>query len=114
METTMGLHRRFDKPPRVLLVIAPTLYQCVKTAKDFGIEPGLSETMRTVCDAYKLRGWSAGTPFIAQDRGSWPATKAGHDLDTALNALVRLGRLRIANERDLKEAGAGMFGEVAQ
>lgn len=107
----MRYHRKLDKPQRVLLVIAPTLYQCVKTAKDFGIEPGLSETLRTVSTAYKLRGWSRGTPFIAQDRANWPATLAGRDLDIVLDVYVRQGRLRIANQRDLKAAGAGVFEE---
>lgn len=102
---------RLNKPQRVLLVIAPSLHACVKTAKTFGIEPGLSETLRSVTEAYKLRGWSIGTPFIAQDRASWGATKAGDDLDRALDILVGMGRLRIANPKDLKDAGAGVFDE---
>lgn len=103
---------RLNKPQRVLLVIAPSMHACVKTAKAFGIEPGLSETLRCVTEAYKLRGWSVGTPFIAQDRVSWGATKAGDDLDRALDLLVGMGRLRIANPKDLQAAGAGLFDDV--
>ncbi len=112
----MGIHNQFAKLPPILLVIAPNLMACVKTAREFGIEPGLSDGLRTVSQAYKLRGWSRGTPFIAQDRGSWAATRQGHELDMVLDIYVQQGRLRIANERDLLEAGSGLFenGKAAQ
>ncbi|KQY20770.1 hypothetical protein [Rhizobium sp. Root483D2] len=110
----MGMHRRFDKPSRVLLVVGPTLVQCVETAKHYGIERVASDSMRSVTDACRLRGWRAGTPFIAHDRESWSATKKGQDLDTVLGILVQQGRLRIAKARDLKEAGAVVSSEVAR
>jgi len=105
----MGIHSQFAKPPRILLVVAPNLMACIKTAKEFGIEPGLSDGLRTVSQAYKLRGWSRGTPFIAQDRANWAATRQGKELDMVLDIYVQQGRLRIANEKDLVEAGSGLF-----
>lgn len=110
----MRLQGRFDKPSRVLLVVSPTLVQCVQTAKHFGIERVATDSMRSVTDARRLRGWRAGTPFIALDRESWSATKKGKDLDTVLDILVQQGRLRIAKERDLREACAVVSSEAAR
>lgn len=83
---------------RLLLVIAPSLYECHHTVRAFGLDLARVGQMRFISKPYGLRSWSRGTPFIAQDRGRWPV-----DLDETLQALIVLGRLRIANEFDLAE-----------
>lgn len=83
---------------KLLLIIAPTALLCHATAKEFGLDFGKSERMRFISNPYHLRGWSRGTPFIAQDRFRWP-----EDLDLVLHALTAKGQLRIANERDLAD-----------
>jgi hypothetical protein len=47
------------------------------------------------------RGVTAGTPFITHGREFWPHSEAGYDLDQAVTAYQRIGRLRIAQEDDL-------------
>jgi hypothetical protein len=86
---------------RQLLIIAPTLFECAKAAEANGMVPGRIENFRNVTRAHALRGISVGTPFIAINRDSWSATKDGHDLDVALAALQRQGRVRLAQPDDI-------------
>ena len=86
--------------PRILLIVAPSKMECHRAAKSFGLSFLRVEMMRFISNAYHLRGWSAGTPFITSERASW-STRAGVDLDQALDILTLRGRLRIANDADL-------------
>jgi hypothetical protein len=97
MEMMMKPHRT----NRVLLIVAPSLFECYHAAKEWGLTPGQIENFRNVTRAIELRGVSVGTPFIAINRDSWTATRDGYDLDATLSALQRLGRVRIAREDDL-------------
>lgn len=95
---------------RMLLIIAPTLFECAKAAEANGLTPGQIENFRNITSAYQLRGVTAGSPFIAINRENWRATQAGYDLDVALEAYQRQGRVRIAQEDDIAEHR--MFGQV--
>lgn len=86
---------------RTLLIIAPTLFECAKAAEAHGLTPGEIENFRNVTKAYALRGVTAGTPFIAINRRNWHATPDGYELDLALEAYQRQGRVRIAQEDDI-------------
>lgn len=89
------------KRPRILLIVAPSLYQCAKTAEAWGLVPGQIENFRNVTRAIQLRGVTPGTPFISIDRKSWVATPEGFELDTALDVVQRAGLVRIAQDDDL-------------
>lgn len=89
------------KRPRILLIVAPSLFQCAKTAEAWGLVPGQIENFRNVTRAIQLRGITPGTPFIAVDRRLWGATPDGFELDTALDVVQRAGLVRIAHEDDL-------------
>lgn len=97
-------------PSRMLLIIAPSLYECAKAAEAHGLTPGHIDNFRNVTRAYALRGVSAGTPYIAINRWNWHATPEGYELDLALEAYQRLGRVRIAQQDDI--AAHRMFDQV--
>ncbi|MDO3434352.1 hypothetical protein QWJ46_16855 [Rhizobium sp. CBN3] len=81
---------------RILLVVAPSKFECFKTVEAFGLNMLHVGEMRFVCNPYHLRGWSRATPFIALHRERWPEA-----LDKVLDALTIGGQLRIASDRDL-------------
>ncbi|MGO6707620.1 hypothetical protein [Rhizobium johnstonii] len=85
-----------DARNRILIIVAPTIVECYRTAREFGLDLLQVGSMRCVTKPHHLRGWSRATPFIALHRERWP-----EDLDQALDALTRLGQLRIANDEDL-------------
>lgn len=89
---------------RTLYIIAPTLHACARTALAHGLHPPAIENFRNITRAHHLRGVSAGTPFITIDRDSWADTAEGRELDAALTAYQRSGRLRIAQDDDLRAA----------
>ncbi|MBD9390148.1 hypothetical protein IB237_23385 [Agrobacterium sp. AGB01] len=88
---------------KILLVIAPTLFQCRKTLDAFGVHISRVGEIRSVTKALQLRGWTPGTPFIAADREQWFATAAGRELSLALDALMLDGRVRVASQTELDE-----------
>lgn len=88
---------------RILLVIAPTLYECRKTLDQFEIPIERIGEIRSVTKALQLRGWTPGTPFITASRDSWFATQQGVELSIALDALMLDGRLRTASKAELEE-----------
>jgi hypothetical protein len=89
------------KRDRILLIVAPTLFECFHAAKQNGLEPPYIQGFRNVTRAIQLRGVRRGTPFIAVNRECWRATAEGFDLDLALEALQRQGAVRIAQEDDI-------------
>lgn len=89
------------RSPRVLLIIAPSIFECYHAAKQWGLTPGQIENFRNVTKAIELRGVTPGTPFICINRDNWPATREGFELDAALTALQRLGRVRMMQDDDL-------------
>jgi hypothetical protein len=86
---------------KVLLIIAPSLFQCHRTALEFGFTPPDIDNFRNVTRVIDLRGVRAGTPFITFGREHWGDTREGFDLDQAVTTLQRIGKLRIAQEDDL-------------
>lgn len=88
---------------RILLVIAPTLFQCRKTLDAFGIHMSRIGEIRSVTKALQLRGWTPGTPFIASDRDQWFATSEGRELSKTLDAMMLDGRVRVASQHELDE-----------
>ena len=93
---------RPKRSTRMLYIIGPTTIDCYHAAKAFGLEPPYIENFRMIKSAEALRGTTPGTPFIAVHRDTWLATRQGEQLDLALSLMQRQGRLRIANEADLK------------
>lgn len=89
------------KTPRVLLIVAPSLFECYHAAKAHGLTPGQIDNFRNVTRAIELRGVTPGTPFICINRDSWASTPNGFELDQALWALQRLGRVRLMQDDDL-------------
>ncbi|WP_421581117.1 hypothetical protein [Shinella sp. M31] len=87
--------------PRTLYVIAPTLMECVLTARDFGLTEGQMQHFRNVTSAFQLRGTTPGTPFIARTSTIWSAGPHADELAVALRAMQAQGRLRIAQESEL-------------
>ncbi|MGJ8570445.1 MAG: hypothetical protein ACSHXI_07080 [Hoeflea sp.] len=93
------------REPRPLYIIAPDMWRCHRTAVAFGLDPGQLDNARCITSAYQLRGTRPGTPFITHDREAWvKAMPNVYDLDQAINALVRLGRLRMAASDDIENA----------
>jgi len=86
---------------RTLLIIAPTLYQCCKTAEHWGFTLGQIDNFRNVTRAIGLRGVSAGTPFLTFGREHWCDHPHGFNLDQAVETLQRIGKLRIAQDDDI-------------
>lgn len=87
--------------PRTLYVIAPTLHECVLTARDFGFVEGQMQHFRNVTNALQLRGTTPGTPFIARPRHLWSAIRHTEELALAMQAMQAQGRLRIAQDVEL-------------
>jgi hypothetical protein len=83
---------------KILLVVAPNKMECHATAKAFDLDFLKAEGLRFISHPYHLRGWSRGTPFIAQNRFRWP-----EDFDQVLQVLTMQGQLRIANDLDLAD-----------
>lgn len=94
---------RRERKSKILLVVAPSLFQCRKTLDAFGIPLARLADIRSVTKALQLRGWSHGTPFIAADREQWFATQQGAELSMALDAMMLDGRLRVAGQREIDE-----------
>lgn len=90
--------RRKERP---LLIIAPSLFECWHAAKLHGLVPPAIENFRNVTRAIQLRSVTPGSPYILINRGSWTATREGFDLDRALDALERMGRVRPAGPDDI-------------
>lgn len=89
---------------RPLVLIAPTLFEAWKAARAIGLDPKTMEGVRTVTRAHALRGIRPGTPCVTWNRDTWAATREGVDLDQAVWALMRTGRLRIAGDDDIARA----------
>lgn len=87
--------------PRTLYVIAPSLHECVLTARDFGFVEGQMQHFRNITRAIQLRGISHGTPFIARPAHLWSAGSHAEELSLALRAMQAQGRLRIAQDAEL-------------
>lgn len=95
--------RRKDRP---LLIIAPSLFECWHAAMEHGLTPPAIENFRNVTRAIGLRSVTPGTPYILINRDSWGATREGFELDQALSALERLGRVRPAGPDDIANCRA--------
>ena len=87
--------------PRTLYVIAPTMHECVLTARAFGFIEGQMQYFRNVTSAFQLRGTSPGTPFIARPADLWRRDEQADALATAMQVMQAQGRLRIAQEKEL-------------
>ena len=93
---------RITPAQRPLYIIAPSLWHCHQAAIAHGLQPERLENVRCITSAYQLRGTRPGTPFITHGRASWVRAEPGvYDLDQAIDALVRIGRLRVAGSDDL-------------
>jgi hypothetical protein len=86
---------------KILLIIAPTLYDCCKTAVHWGFTIGQIDNFRNVTKPIELRSVHPGTPFITFDRENWGKTRQGFDLDQLVATLQRTGKLRIAQDDDI-------------
>lgn len=95
--------RRRERP---LLIIAPSLFECWHAAMEHGLTPPAIENFRNITRAIGLRGVTPGSPYILINRPSWGATREGFDLDQALSALERLGRVRPAGPDDIANCRA--------
>lgn len=94
-----------NREPRPLYIIAPDLWQCRRAAIAHGLNPETMENVRSITAAYQLRGTRPGTPFITHGRETWVKAMPGvFDLDQTIDALIRLGRLRVAASDDLAAA----------
>lgn len=103
-EQRMRPRRDPMRKTKTLLIVAPSLFQCFHTAREHGLTPGEIENFRNVTKAIELRGVTPGTPYITLNRDSWSATQQGFDLDQALGALERLGRVRPARADDIENS----------
>lgn len=93
-----------ERKPKILLVVAPSITEAHKTAKAHGIDPqACAGLLRTVTQAHRLRGWSHGTPVIFTNRATWGRSAEALALDTALDAYLRTGRLRLAGDADISD-----------
>lgn len=101
----------FERP---LYIIAPSLIQCHRAALVHDLDPARMTNVRCITQAVQLRGARPGTPFITHERATWVRSLPGvYDLDKAIDAMVRLGRLRVAASDDLA-AARGMGVEAAE
>jgi len=87
--------------PRILLVVAPSRPECIRTAQAFEIdlEAHLNQ-VRLICTLRGLLGWNEGTAFISLGRLFWPLP-GRHPLYLALTSLERCGHFLAANDDDL-------------
>ena len=105
---------RINAAQRPLYIIAPSLWHCHQAAIAHGLRPDRMENVRCITSAYQLRGTRPGTPFITHGRATWVRSEPGvYDLDQTIDALVRIGRLRVAGPDDLA-AVAGESTEAAE
>jgi hypothetical protein len=105
---------RITPAQRPLYIIASSLWHCHQAAIAHGLQPDRLENVRCITSAYQLRGTRPGTPFITHARESWVRSEPHvYDLDQAIDALVRIGRLRVAAPDDLS-AVAGESAEAAE
>lgn len=96
--------RRDDR--KVILLIG-TSARMVKSWAD-GARINLVESkVRVVTSAQELRGVGNHAPFVAIGEGTWEATDEGFELAQAVDALIRLGRMRRAGTDDLAELREG-------
>lgn len=111
--TALFAHRRVL--PRTLYVIAPSMALCASTVRDYGFAPGEIEHHRNITRAYHLRGTAPGTPFIALPVALWGTGAEATELAAVMKALQAQGRLRIAQDAELKDYRAvGEWREVAR
>ncbi|SMD18565.1 hypothetical protein [Rhizobium sp. RU36D] len=87
--------------PKTLLIIAPSLYQCSLTAREWGLVPGEIENFRNVTRAIQLRSITPGTPYIGMDMGQWSATPEGRDLYDVVDLMIRTCRIRPLRDDEL-------------
>ncbi|WP_457659501.1 hypothetical protein [Sinorhizobium medicae] len=93
--------------PRILLVVAPSRPECIRTAQAFGIDVEANlNRIRLISTLYGLLGWQDGTAFISLGRMFWPLP-GRHPLYLALTSLERCGHFRAAADRDLAPLRAG-------
>lgn len=105
---------RVFRDARPLYIIAPDLWQCRNAAIAHGLDPAALGNARCITSAYQLRGTRPGTPFITHGRDAWVRAMPGvYELDQAIDALIRLGRLRVAAPDDLS-AVRGESAEAAE
>jgi hypothetical protein len=96
--------------PRILLIVAPSLHHCHRTACHWGLVPPHIQNFRNITRAQMFRGVTAGTPFITFGRDWWADMPDGYDLDQTLTAMQRLGRVRIAQDDDI--AACRMYADI--
>lgn len=94
--------------PRILLVVAPSRPECIRTAEAFDIDVDAHlNQIRMIYTLHGLLGWNQGTAFISLGRLFWPLPRP-HPLYLALTSLERCGHFRAANEHDLGPLRAGV------
>ncbi|MDR6757821.1 hypothetical protein J2Y48_003118 [Mycoplana sp. BE70] len=86
--------------PRTLYVIAPSMIECVETARAFGLAPAEMEHHRNITCAYSLRDTLPGTPFIAKPVSDWLPGPNTDVLALAVKAMQLQGRLRIMGAQE--------------
>lgn len=99
--------------PRVLMIIAPSLWECHETALAYGLNPRVMEDVRYVTKPEQLRGLRPGTPFIAKGRDHWAETPTGWSLGEMVDLKLRIGELRLAQDDDI-DACRGEMREAAE
>lgn len=93
--------------PHILLVVAPSRQECLRTATAFGIDVETNlNRIRLISTLHALLGWNEGTAFISLGRLFWPLT-GRHPLYLALTSLERCGHFRVATDRDLAPLRVG-------
>ncbi|AJY44678.1 hypothetical protein [Martelella endophytica] len=91
---------RRERTP-ILLVVAASRHEAARAMEAHGLDFGCMESIRIVTDAYLLRRWSSGTPYITAFRETWGSTAETRMLDDVLTLRTRCHELRPANDRDL-------------
>ena len=98
-----------NRPDRVLLIVAPSLVECHRTATEFGLDPRRLCNFRAITKAALLRGTTRGTPFIAIDRDQWCRTPEGRALWLMVNHLETTCQIRPMRADEAAAYQEGVF-----
>ena len=94
----------------IILAVAPTPSMARQALAGRGLDPVLPGIgLRMVTRCAQLRGWSHGTPVVAERISEW-GDLAGHDgefLAHTLLAQIKAGRLRLLQDNEVNAIMAG-------
>lgn len=104
------LTRPARQAERIILAVAPTPSMARQALAGRGLDPVLpGAAVRMATRFWQLRGWSHGTPVVAERISEWAALagRDGEHLADVLMAQISAGRLRLLQDDEVNAIMAG-------